>query len=52
MTAENTGVHHTYRVPDIEDQLADEDVAWVVLVQAADNRADSELMLFQAYMFM
>jgi len=48
MTAENAGVHHTYRVPDIEDQLADEDVAWVVLVQAADNRADSELMLFQA----
>ena len=48
MTAENAGVHRTYRVPDIEDQLADEDVAWVVLVQAADNRADSELMLFQA----
>ena len=48
MTAENAGVHHTYRIPDIEDQLADEDVAWVVLVQAADNRADSELMLFQA----
>ena len=31
----------TFRVPDIEDQLADEGVAWVVLVQAADNRADS-----------
>jgi L-fuconolactonase len=48
MTPENAGVHRTYRVPDIEDQLADENVAWVVLVQAADNRADSELMLFQA----
>ena len=48
MTAQNAAVHGTYRVPDIENQLADEGVAWVVLVQAADNRADSELMLFAA----
>ena len=48
MTAENTAVHREFRVPDIEDQLADEGVASVILVQAADNRADSERMLFQA----
>ena len=48
MTSQNTPLHREFRVPDIEDQLADEGVAWVVLVQAADNRADSELMLFQA----
>jgi len=48
MTAANTPLHRAFRIPDIEDQLADEGVGWVVLVQAADNRADSELMLFQA----
>ena len=48
MTPQNAAVHRTFRVPDIADQLADEGVAWVVLVQAADNRADTELMLFQA----
>ncbi|WP_315093673.1 amidohydrolase family protein [uncultured Cellulomonas sp.] len=48
MTPENSAVHRPFRVSDIEDQLADEGVPWVVLVQAADNRADSERMLFQA----
>jgi L-fuconolactonase len=48
MTAQNTAVQRAFRVPDIEDQLTDEGVHSVVLVQAADNRADSELMLFQA----
>jgi L-fuconolactonase len=48
MTSENTPLHREFRVVDIEDQLADQGVAWVVLVQAADNRADSELMLYQA----
>ncbi len=48
MTSHDAAVQRPFRVSDIDDDLADEGVGRVVLVQAADNRADSELMLFQA----
>ncbi len=48
MTRDLAAIERPFRVPDVECQLLDEGVAKVVLVQAADNRADSELMLFQA----
>lgn len=48
MTRDVAAIDRPFRVPDVEPELAGEGVAKVVLVQAADNRADSELMLFQA----
>ncbi|MBO3083228.1 amidohydrolase family protein [Cellulomonas fengjieae] len=48
MTPQNAALHRPFRLADIREQLVDEGVDWVVLVQAADNRADTELMLFQA----
>lgn len=37
-----------WSLDDVRDDLAEQGVHRVVLVQSADNRADSELMLFQA----
>jgi len=37
-----------WSLDDVRDELAEQGVHRVVLVQSADNRADSELMLFQA----
>lgn len=41
-------LHRTYRVRDIGGALDEHHVDGVVLVQSADNRADSEHLLFQA----
>ena len=48
MSQDPSLLHRTYRVRDVGAALDERHVDGVVLVQSADNRADSEHLLFQA----